>query len=108
MKRYSQSQKAVFALYRKGLRLIRTKPEDARHEFLLYLRHFFRHPHQGGGISKRDFTTVEYMMRRGSRMIESFFANPNTKHVQLSGPVLQEMEALGLASRWHSRPKMTK
>lgn len=41
-------------------------------------------------------------------MIETFFANPNTKHVQLSGPVMQEMEALGLASRWHTRPKMTK
>ena len=57
----------------------------------------------GGGISKRDFTTVEYMMRRGSRMIEEFFANPNAKGVQLAKPVLQEMEEHGLAARWLPR-----
>ena len=38
-------------------------------------------------------------------MIEEFFANPNTKRVQLSGPVMQEMENLGLAARWAPRHK---
>lgn len=86
------------ALYRRGLRLIRQKPEEARYDFTLYLRHFFRHPKMGGGLSVRDFATIEYMMRRGSKMLGDFYENPSTKRISLSSSVKKEMEELGLAA----------
>ncbi|SHO79729.1 Similar to S.cerevisiae protein SDH6 (Mitochondrial protein involved in assembly of succinate dehydrogenase) [Malassezia sympodialis ATCC 42132] len=104
MSKYSQSQRAVMALYRRGLRLIRTKPEDSRYDFTLYLRHFFRHPSMGGGLSKRDFTTVEYMMRRANKMLDEIFANPSARRVRLGAPVLEEMHKLGLAHRRRTPP----
>ncbi|WFD32575.1 hypothetical protein MSPP1_003623 [Malassezia sp. CBS 17886] len=85
------------ALYRRGLRLVRAKPEAARHDFTLYLRHFFRHPNMGGGVSVRDFTTVEYMMRRAQKMLDDVFANQQTRRVQLAPTVREEMAQLGLA-----------
>ena len=58
----------------------------------------------GGGLSVRDFTKIEYMMRRGSKMLEDIYENPSTKRISLSHTVLQDMHALGLAS-WWKRPK---
>ncbi|AYO43930.1 hypothetical protein DNF11_2980 [Malassezia restricta CBS 7877] len=92
------------SLYRRGLRLIRTKPEASRFDFTLYLRHFFRHPHMGGGLSVRDFATIEYMMRRASRMMEDVYENPSTKRIALSPAVRQEMHDLGLSSWRRGRP----
>ena len=42
----------------------------------------------GGGLSKRDFTTVEYMMRRANKMLDEIFANPSARRVRLGAPVL--------------------
>lgn len=102
------------SLYRRGLRLTRTKPEvcilgslrqqASRFDFTLYLRHFFRHPHMGGGLSVRDFATIEYMMRRASRMMEDVYENPSTKRIALSPAVRQEMHDLGLSSWRRGRP----
>ena len=92
------------ALYRRGLRLIRAKPDEAKHDFTMYLRHFFRHPRMGGGLSVRDFATIEYMMRRGSKMLEDIYENPSTKRVSLSPSVKREMEELGLAAWRRSSP----
>ena len=41
----------------------------------------------GGGLSVRDFTTIEYMMRRGSKMLEDIYENPSTKRISLSHTV---------------------
>ena len=102
------------SLYRRGLRLIRTKPEvcmlgslrqqASRFDFTLYLRHFFRHPQMGGGLSVRDFATIEYMMRRASRMMEDVFENSSTKRISQSPAVRQEMQDLGLSSWRRGRP----
>lgn len=58
----------------------------------------------GGGLSKRDFTTIEYMMRRGTKMLDDMFANPSTRRVRLGASVLEEMHKLGLAHRRRTPP----
>lgn len=78
--------------------------QSSRFDFTLYLRHFFRHPEMGGGLSVRDFATIEYMMRRASRMIEDVYDNPSTKRISLSPAVQQEMQDLGLGGWRRGRP----
>lgn len=75
--------------------------QESRYDFTLYLRHFFRHPSMGGGLSKRDFTTIEYMMRRATKMLDDIFENPSTRRVRLSDSAIQDMQQLGLAHRRH-------
>ena len=77
--------------------------QPAQFSFLLYLRHFFRHPKMGGGVSKRGITTIEYLMRRASRMYEDIYASPGVKNVSLSSAIVEEMKQLGLAARWKTR-----
>ena len=52
----------------------------------------------------RDFATIEYMMRRASRMMEDVFENSSTKRISLSPAVRQEMQDLGLSSWRRGRP----
>ncbi|PWN95286.1 hypothetical protein FA09DRAFT_288958, partial [Tilletiopsis washingtonensis] len=82
-KRYTQSQKDVMALYRRGLRAIRSKPEATRPNFHAYLRHAFRHPSMGGGVRARDFSAIDYLMRRGTRMMEDVFESRGVKDIGL-------------------------
>ncbi|KIO27025.1 hypothetical protein M407DRAFT_243488 [Tulasnella calospora MUT 4182] len=70
MVRRSGLQGDVLKLYRSYLRCVRTKPPEAQAKFRLYTQYLFRHPTKGGGISKRDFTTVEYMLRQGHKTLE--------------------------------------
>ncbi|KAE8219908.1 hypothetical protein CF319_g6479 [Tilletia indica] len=89
---YSQLQKSVFALYRRAYRLIRTKPEETQFHFLLYLRHAFKHPSQGGSIGRRDFSAIEHLLRRGERMVDQVFAEKGVKDVHLPGYVIEEVK----------------
>lgn len=77
--------------------------QSSRHDFTLYLRHFFRHPNMGGGISVRNFTVIDYMMRRADRMFESMFENDSVKNIQLPPAVRDEMYELWLGYRWLPR-----
>lgn len=79
--------------------------QEARRDFTLYLRHFFRHPKMGGGVSVRDFATVEYMGRRAGKMIESLFESPSVKNIKLAPGIEEEMVGLGLAHG--RRPRCT-
>ncbi|EPQ29194.1 uncharacterized protein PFL1_03481 [Pseudozyma flocculosa PF-1] len=103
--RLTAAQKEVLALYRKGLRCIRTKPVETRYNFTLYLRHFFRHPDMGGGLTRRDISAIEYMMRRGRRLVEDTFEPPGIRDVSLPSPTRQQMHDLGLAAWWKGRPR---
>ncbi|PWN53266.1 hypothetical protein IE53DRAFT_310518 [Violaceomyces palustris] len=94
--RLTASQKEVFALYRKGLRSIRSKPEENRPNFLLYLRHFFKHPNMGGGLTRRDFSAIEYMKRRCDKMLDEVFLHPGVKDIRLPPQTEREMSRLGL------------
>ncbi|KAE8265076.1 hypothetical protein A4X09_0g6777 [Tilletia walkeri] len=89
---YSQLQKSVFALYRRAYRLIRTKPEETQFHFLLYLRHAFKQPSQGGSIGRRDFSAIEHLLRRGERMVDQVFAEKGVKDVHLPGYVIEEVK----------------
>ncbi|CAD6896416.1 unnamed protein product [Tilletia laevis] len=89
---YSQLQRNVFALYRKAYRLIRTKPEDTQYHFLLYLRHAFKHPSQGGAVGRRDFSAIEHLLRRGERMVEQVFGDVGVRDVHLPGYVIEEVQ----------------
>ncbi|KAG9003235.1 hypothetical protein FRB94_007755 [Tulasnella sp. JGI-2019a] len=70
MTKLSGLQSDVLKLYRRCLRSIRTKPPDAQDRFRLYLQYQFRHPSRGGGVSKRDVTTIEYLLREGRKTVE--------------------------------------
>ncbi|KAK9382980.1 complex 1 protein-domain-containing protein [Kockiozyma suomiensis] len=62
-------QRDVLSLYRSCLRAIRKKPPDSRQNFLLFTREQFeQHRH----ILKSDFTTVEYLLRRGHNQLETY------------------------------------
>ncbi|KAF8583348.1 hypothetical protein K439DRAFT_1313989, partial [Ramaria rubella] len=63
---HSGLQREVLHLYRKALRTLRTKPPHTRPKFLLTIRHAFRSP----VVSPRDFGTVEFLLRRGRRLVE--------------------------------------
>jgi len=90
---YSQLQRNVLALYRKAYRLIRTKPEETQYHFLLYLRHAFKHPSQGGSVSKRDFSAIEHLLRKGERMVDQIFADRGVRDVHLPKYVIDEVLA---------------
>ncbi|KAK0568919.1 hypothetical protein OC861_001446 [Tilletia horrida] len=68
---YSQLQRNVLALYRKAYRLIRTKPE-------------------GGGVSRKDFSAIEFLLRKGERTVEQVFGDPGVRDVHLPRAVIEE------------------
>ncbi|KAK9476495.1 hypothetical protein V1514DRAFT_336768 [Lipomyces japonicus] len=65
-------QKEVLNLYRAGLRAIRKKPEQNRHNFYIFQRRQFD---EHRSISKSDFATIEYLVRRGGRTLELYSSN---------------------------------
>ncbi|PWN42653.1 hypothetical protein IE81DRAFT_276958, partial [Ceraceosorus guamensis] len=81
--KYTQSQRDVLALYRRGLRAIRGKPQPAQPHFVTYLRHAFRAPSQGGGVKRRDFAAIDYLMRKGRKMVEDVFESSGVKDIHL-------------------------
>ncbi|CAO1613044.1 unnamed protein product [Sympodiomycopsis kandeliae] len=87
------SQRQVFALYRKGLRAIRHKPEESQPSFLLYLRHAFKSPSGGGGLSKRQFSAIEYMIRRGTKMVDEIFVEKGVKKINVPAGAVEWWEA---------------
>ncbi|KAF7768003.1 hypothetical protein Agabi119p4_7246 [Agaricus bisporus var. burnettii] len=75
MKR-SGLQKDVLALYRRALRMVKTKPQAAQHKFLLYIRYTF---HQNAAsISPRNVSAIEHLLRVGGRQID-MYENPGVK-----------------------------
>ncbi|GAC99792.1 hypothetical protein PHSY_007395 [Pseudozyma hubeiensis SY62] len=96
-KKLTQSQKEILALYRKGLRMIKTKEQEHRRDFTIYLRYFFKHPSWGGGLRRRDFSQIEYMQRKTSRLLDTTFAPKSVKHINLPKDIEADMQEFGLA-----------
>ncbi|KAL1304771.1 hypothetical protein AAFC00_003707 [Neodothiora populina] len=71
MARLSGLQRDVLSLYRKCLREARKKPVDVRSNFLEFARTEFKEHKK---IDKKDFSAVEYMLRRGQRQLEIYSA----------------------------------
>ncbi|ETS64445.1 hypothetical protein PaG_00901 [Moesziomyces aphidis] len=96
-KKLTQAQKEILALYRRGLRMIKTKEQEHRRDFTIYLRYFFKHPSWGGGLRRRDFAQIEYMQRKTARLLETTFEPKSVKHINLPKDIEQDMHQLGLA-----------
>ncbi|KAF1358078.1 hypothetical protein EJ07DRAFT_125452 [Lizonia empirigonia] len=69
MARLSGLQRDVLSLYRKCLRAVREKPSDTRSHFREFARAEF---HKNQGVGKKDFGTIEYLLRRGRRQLETY------------------------------------
>ncbi|KAJ5715823.1 uncharacterized protein N7483_013004 [Penicillium malachiteum] len=77
MARLSGLQRDVLSLYRQCLRAIRTKPiigaprlTDRRAEFQKHI-----------SVSKKDFNTIEYLLRKGHRQLE-MYASPGIRNIR--------------------------
>ncbi|TDL17870.1 hypothetical protein BD410DRAFT_753904 [Rickenella mellea] len=74
--RRSGLQKEVLSLYRRALRLVRTKPPPTRPKFLLFIRYSFHK--NARSISPRDVSAIEHLLRKGKRQIEQL-EDPSVK-----------------------------
>ncbi|KAJ4380126.1 hypothetical protein N0V86_004435 [Didymella sp. IMI 355093] len=69
MARLSGLQKDVLSLYRQCLRAVREKPANTRLHFREFARTEF---HKNQGVGKKDFGTIEYLLRKGRRQLETY------------------------------------
>ncbi|KIK86877.1 hypothetical protein PAXRUDRAFT_693155 [Paxillus rubicundulus Ve08.2h10] len=79
--RKSGLQREVLALYRRALRMVRTKPAHAQPKFTLFVRHAFHT--QTAAVSPRNVTAIEHLLRRGRKQIETY-ESPSIKDCQIS------------------------
>ncbi|KAL4930599.1 succinate dehydrogenase assembly factor 1 [Aspergillus undulatus] len=78
MARLSGLQREVLSLYRKCLREIRKKPVESQSNFRFYARmEFEKHI----SISKKDFSAIEYLLRKGSRQLE-MYSSPGIRNIR--------------------------
>ncbi|KAI4721891.1 hypothetical protein E4T48_01891 [Aureobasidium sp. EXF-10727] len=77
MARLSGLQREVLSLYRKCLRETRKKPADVRPNFLQFTRSEFR---EHKDYDKKDFSAIEYMLRKGQRQLE-IYSSPGIRNV---------------------------
>ena len=84
------TEKDILALYRTSLRAIRTKPEvfqsivrsepqEHQSHWLLFVRREFRRYED---VSKKDFATIEYLLRKGRKTLETY-SQPGIKDIQI-------------------------
>ncbi|KAI9030072.1 hypothetical protein CLU79DRAFT_733938 [Phycomyces nitens] len=76
--RRSGLQQEVINLYRQCFRATLQKPKENRAHFQAFIRNEFRH-HQ---IRKSDFATIEYMLRRGKRQLETY-SSPSIRDIHI-------------------------
>ncbi|KAI6147495.1 hypothetical protein BKA82DRAFT_139724 [Pisolithus tinctorius] len=74
-------QKEVLALYRRALRMVRTKPSHTQDKFSLLVRYMFHV--QASAVSPRKVSAIEHLLRRGRRQIE-LFENPSIRDCHIS------------------------
>ncbi|CAE7222203.1 unnamed protein product [Rhizoctonia solani] len=65
--RLSGLQKEVLGLYRRALRMVRSKPSPSRENFRILVQYEFR---VRGAVSPRDVGTIEYLVRRGKKRLD--------------------------------------
>ncbi|KIO06177.1 hypothetical protein M404DRAFT_139724 [Pisolithus tinctorius Marx 270] len=74
-------QKEVLALYRRALRMVRTKPPHTQDKFSLLVRYMFHV--QASAVSPRKVSAIEHLLRRGRRQIE-LYENPSIRDCHIS------------------------
>ncbi|KAH0284909.1 hypothetical protein M436DRAFT_58815 [Aureobasidium namibiae CBS 147.97] len=77
MARLSGLQREILSLYRKCLRETRKKPADVRSNFLRFAQSEFRE-HQKH--DKKDYSAIEYMLRKGQRQLE-IYSSPGIRNI---------------------------
>ncbi|OCK82862.1 hypothetical protein K432DRAFT_380039 [Lepidopterella palustris CBS 459.81] len=77
MAKLSGLQRDVLSLYRQCLRAVREKPVDARPNFRAFARSEFE---KNMSLSKKDFSAIEYILRRGHRQLE-IYMDPGIKNI---------------------------
>ena len=77
-RRLSGLQRDVLSLYRQCVRAIKQKPETSQANFRSFARREFEaHLH----VDKKDFGTVEFLLRKGQRQLELYKA-PGIRNVR--------------------------
>ncbi|KAF7365214.1 Heat shock [Mycena venus] len=79
--RRSGLQKEVLGLYRRALRIPRTKPEQTREKWDLLIRYTFRR--NAMSVFPRDVSAIEHLLRVGGRQITAYEAE-SVKDCQVS------------------------
>ncbi|KAG1822982.1 uncharacterized protein BJ212DRAFT_1263387 [Suillus subaureus] len=97
--RKSGLQKEVLALYRRALRMVRTKPASTQPKFHLFVRYNFHT--QASSVSPRDVTVIEHLLRRGRRQLE-MYEQPSVRDCQIS-QVMSDWEQSQRGSRTTSQ-----
>ena len=77
-RKLSGLQKQVLGLYRNCLRSIHEKPLENRSNWVQYIHSEFG---KYRGISRRDFPTIEHLLRLGNRRYE-MYKSPLIKNVK--------------------------
>ncbi|KDQ62286.1 hypothetical protein JAAARDRAFT_30181 [Jaapia argillacea MUCL 33604] len=67
--RKSGLQREVLSLYRRALRMVRTKPPSTQPNFRLFVQYSF---HAQSHISPRNVSAIEHLLRKGKRQIEMY------------------------------------
>ncbi|KAF2405458.1 hypothetical protein EJ06DRAFT_468742 [Trichodelitschia bisporula] len=80
MARLSGLQREVLGLYRRALRAARRKPEETREHFKTFARREFR---QHASMDKKDFSAVEFLLRKGHRQLE-IYESPGVRDVNIT------------------------
>ncbi|KAI9172026.1 Succinate dehydrogenase assembly factor 1 [Paramyrothecium foliicola] len=76
--RLSGLQKEVLGLYRQCLRESRKKPQASRAHFEGFARREFA---RNLAVDKRDFATIEFLLRKGRRQLDVYSA-PGIKDIR--------------------------
>ncbi|KAF7189832.1 Succinate dehydrogenase assembly factor 1, mitochondrial, partial [Pseudocercospora fuligena] len=71
MARLSGLQRDVLSLYRSCLRAARKKPASTRGNFENFARREFE---KNIHMDRKDFSTIEFLLRKGQRQLETFQA----------------------------------
>lgn len=54
------------------------QPQETRSAWFQFVSHHFRHPDLGGGLRSRDTSAIEYFLRRGEKMLDSYGSSTTT------------------------------
>ncbi|CED84907.1 Uncharacterized conserved protein [Phaffia rhodozyma] len=69
-------QREVLNLFKKAIKISKSKPIEAQPQFLLLSRWSFRHP----ALTTRDVAAIEHQIRKGTRTLE-MLSSPSIRKV---------------------------
>lgn len=73
-RRITGLQREVYKLYKRSLQMVLKKPLAFRSSWYQFVSAQFRDPALGGGVKRKDVTAIEYYLRRGEKMLDTYGA----------------------------------